>query len=111
MNAPVRIAALTYSAMNELLPALEPRQKMVYHVGSLMHDRVRGQHFATVHGVALAAWEAYERGEVILTQRKLTDPYTYEYIAIKRTRNAAGVGGKDGRNEPPRRPAHSPASV
>ena len=80
---PVKIATLTYASLNELLPKMEKGQALIYHLGSLMHDRLRGPMFQTVHGVALAAWEAYERGEVYLVQRKLS-ALQFEYIAIRK---------------------------
>lgn len=94
MNAPLKLAALTYASLNELLPKLSEGQLLIYHVGSLMFDRLRGPMFQTVHGVALAAYQAYERGEVTLVQHKIA-PLTYEYIAVKKgPRNAAKVDGK-----------------
>lgn len=93
MNIAVRIPSLTHASVNELIAKMEPGQMLIYHVGSLMHDRLRGLHFQTVHGVALAAYEAYERGEVTLVQHKIA-PLTFEYIAIKAPRNAAKVDAK-----------------
>lgn len=87
---------MTYIGMNEWIANMLPGHKLVYHVGSLMHDRQSGLHFQTVHGVALAASEAYDRGEVTLVQRKLA-PLKFEYIAIKK---APVLGGKDRRNQP-----------
>lgn len=83
MNAPVRLAALTYAKVNELIPAMEKGQALIYHYGSLMHDRKIGPMFATVHGCALAAFEAYQRGEVTLVQHKVA-PLQFEYLAIRR---------------------------
>lgn len=84
----IHAADLTCASVNELLPKLTVGQALVYHVGSLMHDRVVGPKFATVHGVATAVYDAFERGEVTLVQRKLKQPFTYEYIAIKRAVDA-----------------------
>lgn len=83
MNAPVKLATLTYASINELLPKMEKGDSLIYHIGSLMHDRLRGPMFQTVHGIALAAYQAYERGEVYLVQHKIA-PLQYEYIVIKR---------------------------
>lgn len=95
MNIAAHIPQLTHASLNELLPKMAPGQAVIYHVGSLMHDRLRGPHFATVHGVALAAWDAHERGEVTLVQHKI-GPLEYEYIAVRKAtpRNAAKVDGK-----------------
>lgn len=82
MNAPLKSSMFTFATLNDLLPAMEKGQRLVYHVGSLMFDRLRGPMYATVHGVALAAYQAYERGEVTLVQRKIA-PLQYEYIAIR----------------------------
>lgn len=83
MNVALKIPALTHASFNELLPKMKPGQAVIYHFGSLMHDRLRGPHFQTVHGVALAAYEAYEREEVTLVQHKI-GPLEFEYIAIRR---------------------------
>lgn len=83
MNAPVKLATLTYASIKELLPKMAKGQMLIYHIGSLMHDRLRGPMFQTVHGVALAAYEAYQAGEVTLVQHKVA-PLQFEYIAIKR---------------------------
>ena len=105
LNVPVVLPKLTAAAINELIPTMEVGQAIVYHVGSLMHDRLRGPAFQTVHGAAQAAWDAYERGEVTLVQRKLA-PLTFEYIAIKRPSAAKVLGRQDGRDQPARRAAH-----
>lgn len=87
---------LTAAALDELLPKMEVGQAIVYHTGSLMYDKLRGAQFQTVFGVAKTMWDAYERGQVTLVQRKL-GPLVYEYIAIKR--KAAVLGRSDGRDE------------
>jgi hypothetical protein len=89
MNAPLRQTTMTCAAINALLPTMLPGEALIYHVGSLMHDRVRGLEFGRVHGAAQAAWDAYERGEVTLVQRRIA-PLKFEYIAIRR--DAARVG-------------------
>lgn len=92
MNAHAKLAPLTFASFNELLPRMRPGHQIIYHVGSLMYDRLRGPSFQTAHGVALAAYQAYEREEVTLVQHKIA-PLTFEYIAIKlakkQPRNAA----------------------
>jgi hypothetical protein len=86
---------MTCAAINEALPTMQPGERLIYHVGSLMYDRIRGPAFGTVHGAAQAAWEAHTRGEVTLVQHKV-GPNVYEYIAIKRPapKVAAKVDGK-----------------
>lgn len=81
MNAPVKLTH-TFASFNDLVPRMTVGQKIIYHVGSLMYDRLRGPSFQTAHGCALAAYQAYERGEVTLVQRKI-GLFTFEYIAIK----------------------------
>lgn len=104
-------AQITCAALNEMLPTMPVGARLIYHIGSLMYDRLRGPTFGVVHGAAQAAWDAYERGEVTLVQRKIA-PLVYEYILIRRQSKAQPVlGGKDGRNKPSRRPAGAPASV
>ena len=57
-----------------------PTEGVLYHTGFLMAERLyRGN----VHKVAWAMWEAHQRGEVHLVQRKLRD-YVYEYWAYPR---------------------------
>ena len=57
-------------------------EKVVYHTGSLMFDRMIGQQFQTVHAIGVAAWEAYMQGRCLLFQRKIA-PLQFEYIAVK----------------------------
>ena len=57
-------------------------EQVVYHVGSLMFDRLVGEDFQSVHATACAAWEAYEQKRVSLVQRK-TVSHRFEYIAVK----------------------------
>lgn len=83
MNAPVRLPTLTATSVTEMLSRMAPGQILIYHVGTLMYDRIRGLEFGRVHGAAQAAWNAYVRGEVTLVQRKLA-PLKYEYIAIRK---------------------------
>lgn len=74
---------LSRTTFTDQLVNAQPGQAIIYHTGSLMYDRLRGPMFQTVHGTALAAWEAYEAGLVILTQHKIA-PLRYDYLAIKR---------------------------
>lgn len=121
MNAPAQLAPLTHATVTDLIPKMLPGQILVYHIGSLMFDRLRGPMCLTVNGVALAAYDAYKRGEVTLVQHKIA-PLQYEYIAIKLPqagRNAARgnesprdqkvLGRKDGRDLPAGRSAGPPA--
>lgn len=109
MNMAVRLPILTHATVAAFLEHADPGEALIYHVGSLMHDRLLGLHFQTVHGVALAAYQAYERGEVHLVQHKI-GPLDHEYIAIKRARLPDAVlGGKDRPNKSARR-APSPTA-
>lgn len=83
MNAPVKVTALTYATTQAHILGMEKGQTLIYHVGLLMNDRQAGPCFQTIHGVALAAWEAYEQGKVTLVQRKV-DIGHYQYMAIRR---------------------------
>lgn len=83
MNAPLKITALTYASTQEHILTMEKGQTLIYHVGLLMHDRQAGPCFQTIHGVALAAWEAFEQGKVTLVQRKMGIGH-YQYLAIRR---------------------------
>ncbi len=84
---PAEQALATAATVNDVIATLKPGHTYVYHVGSLMHDRARRKNavssFALIEGAAKAAWDAYERGEVTLVQRRLAH-LQHEYILIKR---------------------------
>lgn len=65
------------------LAAARRGQGIVYHVGWLIPDRSHGLDFMKVHGVALAAWDAYEKGICTLVQKTLTPGGLHDYIAVK----------------------------
>lgn len=67
-----------------MVEAAQPGEQIVYHTGSLMKDRLFGSQFLRVFAVAAAAWDAMERGEVHLAQRRVRDGY--EYVAIKKVK-------------------------
>lgn len=58
-------------------------QWFTYHVGFLMVDRHRNKIGDAVRQIADAAWRAYERGDVVLVQRKLGERL-YEYRMRRR---------------------------
>ena len=74
---------LTRQELEDRLDGMVPGEKLRYHTGSLMHDRVRGFDFGKVNNVAHAAFVAYEAGKVHLTQRYLA-PLTYDYFIVKK---------------------------
>ena len=57
-------------------------ERIVYHVGSLMYDRLVGPEFQAIHATAVAAMELSTEGKCLLMQRKV-GPLTYEYMAQK----------------------------
>jgi hypothetical protein len=64
------------------LAGLRPRQRLVYHVGYLPHDRRDPR----VSEVAEAAWRLSEAGRVILVQERRGE-HLYEYVAVGRSRD------------------------
>jgi hypothetical protein len=64
------------------MATMQPGEKVIYHVGSLLFDRQIGEDFQCVHNLAFATWEAMENGSCALTQRRLM-PLMCEYIATK----------------------------
>ncbi len=79
---PVKLVSLTYDTVTDALQRLKPGRALLYHTGSLMHDRKEGPAYHEVHGAAHAAYVAYTRGEVTLIQRKLK-PLVFEYLAVR----------------------------
>ena len=57
--------------------------KIVYHTGLLMMDRMFGPTFQNVHAIATAALEAWDENRVHLVQKRIA-PGVCTYIAIKR---------------------------
>ncbi len=88
------IVADRIDALNDL-PRLPAGTSVVYHVGLLGADRSdtgrNGKRKSKedikaawdVNKVADLAWELYERGSAILTQRRIGDEM-FEYIAIRK---------------------------
>ncbi len=66
-----------------------PGEKVVYYDGFLMMDREKflksggsAEGFPDTIRTGIMAWKAYERGMVMLFQRK-RDYFEYEYIAVR----------------------------
>lgn len=77
---------ITRQEFEDRLATTKPGEKILYHTGSIMRDRVCGFNFGTVNNVAHAAFVAFEAGKVHLTQRRVpNDQCTYDYIAVKRS--------------------------
>ena len=57
-------------------------QRLVYHTGFLMRDRLGD---AEVEKLGRLAWAAKARGKVLLIQRRVAEG-VYEYRAVKRRR-------------------------
>lgn len=77
----------TDTTIKDVIATLKPGHSFTYYVGSLMRDRRKGgtpQEMLALNRAAVAAYAAYENGDVILTQRKLS-PTKYEYILTKTT--------------------------
>jgi hypothetical protein len=74
---------MTRQDFEDALALLRPGEKVCYHTGSLMRDRVQGLDFGKVNNVAHAAFLALEAGKVHLTQRYIGDG-RYDYLAVKR---------------------------
>lgn len=56
-------------------------ERITYHTGDLMFDRVRGSQLDVT---ASAAWDAHLAGECLLVQKRI-GPNVWEYIAIRAT--------------------------
>lgn len=81
MNAPVEITSILNA---------DPGESIVYHRGYIAYDRgeptkklPRTPEQVAVNETAKVAWSLYERGRVLLTQRRL-GANDYEYIATLR---------------------------
>lgn len=74
---------ITRQELEEKIATMHPGEKLRYHTGSVMQDRVRGFDFGMVNNVAHAAFVAYEAGKVHLVQRYLA-PLVYDYFVVKK---------------------------
>lgn len=79
---------LQAQTFEQSLAAAKPGETLIYHVGSLMYDRIQGLDFLAVAAVARAARTAYERGDCTLVQRRL-GTNRFAYMAIKTGPGAA----------------------
>lgn len=90
---------ITVAAFELWLKHARPGQQFEYHRGSLVNDRekvvslpnhgiVAHVFYEPTHSVALAAWRAYEKGQVVLAQKKIGHE-RYKYFAFKRGRIVA----------------------
>lgn len=57
--------------------------KIVYHTGLLMMDRLFGPEFQNIHAIATAALDAFKEGRVHLVQKRISRGVC-AYIAVKR---------------------------
>lgn len=86
---------ITLAAFTRWVEVARPGEKMVYHTGFLVIDRekivqlpsygIARVFIEPYHAIGQYAWWAYERGLVVLVQRKRSDG-VFDYIAIKRKR-------------------------
>lgn len=88
-----RTAFTTTKQLTEWLKAAIPGSSAIYYVGLLGADRegVVGTRrvFYPPHERGLTAWKAHDKGEVELTQRRIS-PGIFQYIITKRfERNTA----------------------
>jgi hypothetical protein len=60
-----------------------PGDKIIYHTGHLLWDRIKSTKVEalTLHELGNAAWKAYKEDRVSLVQRRLSHPWGSEYIA------------------------------
>jgi hypothetical protein len=75
----------TAAGLREFVRIAKPKQACIYHSGFLLVDRVPSfdnEAWCVVREVADAAWQLYEEGKIVLTQRRLADD-KYEYIATR----------------------------
>lgn len=69
----------TSADFHKALGALDHGQRLIYHVGDLRSDAKR---FRPIFDIGKAAWDAYEAGECLLVQRRVSES-RFEYIAVR----------------------------
>jgi len=80
--APAKPLVLTYGTLSQILLDLKPGEQFTYHIGMLLADReFPAADYQRVNDVGRAAYEAYERGQVLLVQHRLGEN-CYQYLAI-----------------------------
>lgn len=57
-------------------------EQLMYHRGLLMQDRQDASAPHNYNGIGVVLWQAYQRGQVTLAQRRVSEG-CYEYLAIK----------------------------
>lgn len=75
------LSTLTPDTFGKRISHARKGDRVVYHTGLLMYDRLFGHPGAELDAIALAAWRMYEAGAVTLVQRKISDG-NYEYMAV-----------------------------
>ena len=79
----MKLRTLSHQEFMSRLKHSKKGDRIVYHVGSLMYDRLVGPDRDKVDGVGDAAYAAYEMKTVNLFQHKVV-PGMFEYIAVVR---------------------------
>jgi hypothetical protein len=78
----------TAAQLKEFVRTAKTRQSCIYHSGFLLVDREpspdqpHDDKWCALRELAEAAWQLYEEGKIVLTQRRLADD-KYEYIATR----------------------------
>lgn len=75
------VTVRTRGAFLRALLTLKPGDRIIYHTGMLIRDRIKHN---TISQCAKAAWRSYLDGQVTLVQRKIDWVHgAYEYLAVK----------------------------
>ncbi len=83
---------ITYDECQDWCDHAEKGDKLVYHRGLLLADRMALDNrdgriisviIEPIDRIAKQMWQAYRFGQVCLVQQKIA-PFTYDYIAVKR---------------------------
>lgn len=74
---------ITRTELEDQLRVMKPGEKLRYHTGSLMRDRICGAELGKINNVAHAAFAACEAGIVDLGQTHIAESCS-DYYVIKR---------------------------
>ena len=87
----ITATATTQEGFIQTLAALDRGSRIIYHTGHLLSDRYISRDSSaeekrrrqTLGSFARFVYKMYEFGKVLLVQRRLTNPFGCEYIAVK----------------------------
>ena len=87
----ITATATTQEGFIQTLAALDRGSRIIYHTGHLLSDRYispgdtgeERRRRQAIGSFARFVYKMYENGKVLLVQRRLTNPFGCEYIAVK----------------------------